>query len=200
MMAEVGEMVNTKTFTVALAFNAGFAVAAAVTVWLPACAGAVYRPDAEMVPTVEFPPTTPSTVHVMPAFVDPGIVAVNCWVVDAIIVTVVGEIPIVEIVTDALAVADVSATLVAMTVWLPACAGALYKPLALMVPTVALPPVTLSTDQVTAALEKPWIVALNCCVPEGATIAVDGVIPIIPTTTEAPALIEGSAWMVATTL
>ena len=33
------------------------------------------------------------------------------------------------------------------------------------VPTVELPPTTLSTDHVTAVLVAPWIEAVNCCVP-----------------------------------
>jgi hypothetical protein len=42
--------------------------------------------------------------------------AVNCWLVEAIIVAVEGDTEIVETTTDALAVAEVSAVLVAVMV------------------------------------------------------------------------------------
>ncbi len=55
----------------------------------------------------------------------------------------------------ALAFAEVSATLVAVIVWFPGCAGAVYMPDAVIVPEVEFPPLTWSTDQVTAEVEKP---------------------------------------------
>ena len=62
----------------------------------------------------------------------------------------------------------VSATLVAITVWLPAWDGAVYNPVAAIVPTLEFPPVTESTDQVTAGFEVPCTVAVNCaCPPTG---------------------------------
>jgi hypothetical protein len=70
-------------------------------------------------------------------------------------------------VTVADAVLDVSATLVAVTLTddeFSALAGAVYRPCVVMVPTVALPPVTLFTDQVTFVLSLPVTVAVNCCV------------------------------------
>src|SRR5882762_2111020 len=45
--------------------------------------GGVYRPEAEIVPTVLFPPTTPSTAHVKVA-VPPLSVAVNCCSCDGV--------------------------------------------------------------------------------------------------------------------
>jgi hypothetical protein len=80
---------------------------------------------------------------------------VNCCVFDAITVAVEGVTEIVDTTTDALAVTDVSAVLVAVTVCEPMAAGAVYTPAELIVPTVALPPPTLSTDHVTAVLENP---------------------------------------------
>ena len=59
-------------------------------------------------------------------------------------------------VTVAVANLVVSATLVARTVNVPAAAGAVYRPLVETVPPVA--------DQVTAVLEVPVTVAVNCCV------------------------------------
>src|SRR6266496_4177143 len=50
----------------------------AITIWVPAVEGVVYKPDVEMLPTVELPPTLPSTSHVTPVFVVPETVAVNC--------------------------------------------------------------------------------------------------------------------------
>ena len=66
-------------------------------------------------------------------------------------------------VTDALAVFEASAELTAVTVCVPNCAGAVYSPALLMIPTVALPPAIESTDHVTAVLVVPLTVALNCC-------------------------------------
>jgi hypothetical protein len=47
----------------------------------------------------------------------------------------------------------------------PACVGAVYRPVPLIVPAVALPPTTPSTDHVTAVLPVPVTVAVNCVVP-----------------------------------
>ena len=104
---------------------------------------------------MEFPPAVPSTDQVRGTFDAPGTLAVNCWVLEAIMVTVAGVTEIVETTTDALAVADVSAVLVAVTVCEPVAAGAVYRPADVMVPTVAFPLTTLSTDQVAAVLENP---------------------------------------------
>src|SRR5258708_39802372 len=61
---------------------------------------------------------------------------------------------------------EVSAWEIAVTVTaagLGTAAGAVYKPAAEMVPTVALPPVIPLTCQVTAVLAVFRTVALNCC-------------------------------------
>ena len=50
-------------------------------------------------------------------------------------------------------------------------AGAVYRPALEIVPTVALPPVTPFTCQVTAVLLVFCTVALNCWVPPAATVA-----------------------------
>src|SRR5258708_28940934 len=49
-----------------------------MTVWVPAVEGGVYKPEVEMVPTVELPPIMPSTSHVIPVFVLPETAALNC--------------------------------------------------------------------------------------------------------------------------
>jgi hypothetical protein len=66
--------------------------------------------------------------------------------------------------TEAFALFVVSATLVAVTVWVPAWAGAVYRPVALMVPTEVFPPATPSTDHVTAVFVVFCTVAVNCVV------------------------------------
>jgi hypothetical protein len=71
--------------------------------------------------------------------------------------------------TEALALLVVSATLVAVTLWLPATAGAVYTPDALIVPVVAFPPATPSTDHVTAVFVVFCTVAVNCAVAFTAT-------------------------------
>jgi hypothetical protein len=75
--------------------------------------------------------------------------------------------------TVALAVAEVSATLAAATVWLPVCAGAVYRPVAMIVPVVEFPPATPSTDQVTAGFVLFATVAVNCVVAPTTTFAED---------------------------
>jgi len=80
---------------------------------------------------------------------------VNCTVPAGATTADVGEIEKLSTVSVALASAEVSATLVAVTVWFPAADGAVYMPDAVIVPTAELPPLTWSTDQVTEELEKP---------------------------------------------
>ena len=75
--------------------------------------------------------------------------------------------------TVALAFAEVSATLAAVTVWLPVCAGAVYKPAALIVPVVAFPPATPSTDHVTAVFVLLATLAVNCVVAPTTTFTED---------------------------
>jgi hypothetical protein len=60
-------------------------------------------------------------------------------------------------------------------------AGAVYKPLVEIVPTVVLPPDTSLTLHATAVLLVPVTLAVNCCVPLTSTGALLGVIEI-PTT------------------
>src|SRR2546427_11552479 len=59
----------------------------------------------------------------------------------------------------------------AVTVTVAGLAGAVYSPEPEIVPTVALPPVTPFTCQVTAVLLVFCTTALNCCVPPAATVA-----------------------------
>jgi hypothetical protein len=83
------------------------------------------------------------------------------------------------VVTVTLDVADfvLSATEIAFTVTVAGfgtAPGAVYNPDVEIVPTVALPPVTLFTCQVTLVLLVLLTVAVNCCVPLVATEAVAG--------------------------
>ena len=73
-------------------------------------------------------------------------------------------------VTIAVSLLEVSAWLVATTLCVPFVAGAVYKPEGVIVPTVLLPPPTPSTVQVTAVFEVFNTVAVNCCVPLGASV------------------------------
>jgi hypothetical protein len=116
-------------------------------------------------------------------------VAVNCCVALVTRVAVVGLIETVpETFTVVLTLAAVSATLVAAIVCAPACDGAVYMPVALIVPLVAFPPATPSTDHVTPVLVMPLIVAVNCCVPDCATVAPVGATTNENTVTAAVAL------------
>src|ERR1017187_9317274 len=80
MAAADGESERVKTETAALAVVDGPATLAAVTVWLPGRAGAVYNPAEVIVPTVEFPALTESTDHVTAVWELPCTAAVNCAV------------------------------------------------------------------------------------------------------------------------
>lgn len=118
-------------------------------------------PLAVIVPTVELPPLTLSTDHVTDVFEKPWSVAVNCWVPDEVTEADAGVRESSPTVTEALALADVSATLVAVTLCVPAVAGAVYRPVEPTVPTVELPPAVPSTAHVTAVLLEPVTVAVN---------------------------------------
>src|SRR5438105_3950095 len=122
-----------------------------------------------MVPTVLSPPATPSTDQFTEVF------EVNCCVRSGVSTATFGEMVTLfgGAVTVTAADADfvVSAALVAFTVCEPAADGAVYKPVVLTVPTVELPPATPSTDHVTAVFELFVTVAVNCCVPPVAIVA-----------------------------
>jgi hypothetical protein len=77
-----------------------------------------------MVPTVELPPVTLLTCQVTPVLVVPVTVPVNCWVLPAVTLALVGLTDtatdgVAEMFTVALAEAVVLAALVAVTVTLP---------------------------------------------------------------------------------
>jgi hypothetical protein len=101
----------------------------------------------------------PVADQVTAVFVVPVTVAVNCCVPPVSNEAEVGLIVTATAVTVTVAEADlvVSAALVAVTVYVPAVLGAVYRPLVLTVPPVA--------DQVTAVFALPVTVAVNCCVP-----------------------------------
>ena len=113
----------------------------------------------------------PVAVHVTAVFELPFTVAVNCCVVlvcrlaelGLIVIDTTGGVAVAVTVAEAFFV--VSAALVAVTVNVPAVAGAVYNPLAVMVPPVAV--------HVTPAFELPVTVAVNCCVPPTCTEAAD---------------------------
>ena len=70
-----------------------------------------------------------------------------------------------------------SAELVAATVTEPdgTAEGAVYNPEDETVPTVELPPLMPFTVHVTAVLDEPVTVAVNCCVPPARSDALMGV-------------------------
>ena len=89
-VAEAGVREMAPTPTEAFALFVVSAALVAVTVWVPAWAGALYRPEALIVPTEEFPAATPSTDHVTAVFVVFSTVAVNWLVVLTAMLTEVG--------------------------------------------------------------------------------------------------------------
>lgn len=82
-------------------------------------------------------------------------------------------------------------------------AGAVYKPVASMVPTVALPPAMPLTAQVTVVVMVPVTVAVNCCIAPVAMLGVEGdtltVMGVVMDTTVV-ATKEGSTTLVAVTV
>ena len=126
----------------------------AFTVYVPAVLGAVYRPVEETVP--------PLADQVTEVLLDPVTVAVNCWMPPVESEAEVGEM-LTETTGGAVTATDAeadfvwSAVLVAVTVYVPAVLGAVYRPVEETVPPLA--------DQVTAVLLEPVMVAVNCRVP-----------------------------------
>jgi hypothetical protein len=168
-----GEVDMVKTVTGALALTPVLASVAA-RAWLPACAGAVYKPAVLTTPTEEFPPAMLSTDQVMEGFERAGKLALNCCVAPPRRVAEAGETELgLVTVTVELALFVVSATLVAVTVCVPVAGGALYRPETSISPLVALPPTTVSTDQVTAVFVVPVTLAVNCMVVPAATSTED---------------------------
>src|SRR6266480_2777062 len=176
-------------------------------------AGAVYRPELDIVPTVALPPVTPLTCQVTAVLLVFCTVAVNCCVPPAPTVAATGEIVTLTtavgvMVTCAEADFVGSAWDTAVTVTMAGfgtTAGAVYRPELDIVPTVALPPVTPLTCQVTAVLLVFCTVAVNCCVPPAPTVADTG--EIVTRTTAAGVMVTcaeadfvGSAWDTAVTV
>jgi len=144
----------------------------AVTVSVPALDGAVYSPEAVMLPSAAFQVTLLSEAV-------PCTLALNCRVVPSVVEVEAGDTVTDVIVgfgvgagaavTITTAEADlvVSATLVAVTVAVPALAGAVYSPEGVMLPSEA--------DQVTDLLDvDPWTEAVKESVPPVADLAETG--------------------------
>src|SRR2546423_886466 len=189
-VADTGEIVTLTTavgvmVTCAEADFVGSACDTAVTATVAGfgtTAGAVYRPELDIVPTVALPPLTPLTCQVTAVLLVFCTVAVNCCVPPAPTVADTGEIvtrttAVGVMVTCAEADFVGSACDTAVTVTVAGfgtTAGAVYRPELDIVPTVALPPVTPLTCQVTAVLLVFSTVAVNCCVPPAPTVADTG--------------------------
>jgi hypothetical protein len=142
------------TVTVATADLLLSATLVAVTVNVPAVPGAVYSPLEETVP----PLAVQLTAVLAPFAIT---VAVNGWewptcrvAESGAIVTATTGGGLEVTVTVAEAVLVLSAALVAVTVKVPGVLGAVYKPLAEMLPPLV--------DQLTAALLVPLTLAANC--------------------------------------
>lgn len=187
-----------------------FAVAVTVTcAGFGTAAGAVNRPLAEMAPQVAPEQPTPLRLHVTAVFVVPVTVAVNCCVFPATTCAVVGETLTAtggRMVTDADAVFVLSAAEVATTVTsagLGTVPGAVYKPLAEIVPQPAPEQPAPCRLHVTAVFVVLVTVAVNCCVFPATTFAVVGEILTITgrrTVTVADADLVVSATEVAVTV
>lgn len=162
---EIDVTVGRPSVTVAEADFDLSALLVAVTLIVPAVPPAVNRPAGETEP--------PDADHVTDLSATlPCTAAVNCCVASVRMLAVVGEIetPVTVgalTVTEAEADFDLSARLVAVTVTLPAVAGAVSTPAALIVPA--------EVDHVMPLLETvPVTLAVNCCEPPVAMLAVVG--------------------------
>lgn len=124
-------------------------------------------------PVLALPPTTPSTDQVTEESGAPCSVALNCWVPATARSADEGDNVNAcnDTVTAAFALAEVSATLVAVMVCEPALEGAVYRPLELMVPVLEFPPLTPSIDHVTDVFADPVTVAVNWVVAPAAIFA-----------------------------
>jgi hypothetical protein len=161
-----------ETVTAALADFVGSATLVAVTGTVAGAGtapGALYKPLALIVPTVEFPPRTPFTRQVTAVCAVFWTSAVNCLVLLIRTVARVGEIVTLTggdgvIVTAATPTAPGTAWLVACTATVAGdgtMAGAVYRPVASIHPTVAVPPTVPFTSHVTVWSALLWTVAMN---------------------------------------
>jgi len=145
--------------------------------------GATNKPAVEINPVPCVPPVTPLTCQVTAVLATPFTVAVNCCV--AKIATLLGfgvtaTVPDTCCPTVTLAdpesaefAAETAATVTVAGLGMEL--GAVYNPVALIVPTVALPPDIPFTCHVTAVFVVPVTLAMNCFVPPGLTVAEAGV-------------------------
>ena len=74
----------------------------------------------------------------------------------------VGLVSVAPVFPDLL-LSAVSTALIVMEFGVGGNSGAVYKPVALIVPSVALPPATPFTDQVNTGLVPLLVFAVNCC-------------------------------------
>jgi hypothetical protein len=176
------ETVTSGTVTVAVAFLVISAALAAVMVHVAATAGAVKTPDVLMLP----PPLTDQVTAVL---VEPVTVAVKVLVASWFTVAVAGLMLIATGFTVTVAVPDPCgvAALLAVMVKVPAAAGAVYKPVALIVPA--------EQDHVTAVLVLPVMAAVNCWVAPWLRVTVAGL-----TTTFTGTVAVAVAFLVASAL
>jgi hypothetical protein len=170
----VGEIFTATGGTIVTFAVANFVVSAADVTFTVTCAGvgtvvgAVYSPENDMTPHAEPVQPLPLTLQVTLLLLVPFSVARNRWLPPAGTVTVVGEIVIETggtIVTDAMPDLVESTTDVAVTTTsagLGTAAGAVYKPLLVIVPHAA--PLQLPLKlHFTAVLLVFFTVAVNCC-------------------------------------
>ena len=176
----VGEIVTPVTvglgaLTVIVADPAllGSATLVAVTIEVPAVAGAVYTPDAEMLPLeachvtarlVVVPLTVAVSASVFPAVIDALAGETTTELTPDPGGTVLGGFTVTTADADLLG----SATLVAVTVPVPADVGAVYTPVAETVPIVA---VHCTASFVVVPCTSAW----NCTLALGSAVAAAGV-------------------------
>lgn len=144
-------------------------------------AGAVYAPDAEIIPTDELPPATPLTLQFTAVLASPVTAAANICVIPAVTFAVPGVTDTAtKAATVTVAEADLveSAADVALMVTVAGDGtvdGAVYTPAVEIIPTVELPPFTPLTLHVTAVFEVFVTAAMNVCMAPAFTVAVAGV-------------------------
>jgi hypothetical protein len=143
-------------------------------------AGAVYRPAEVIVPQVAPEQPDPLARHVTAAFCIPAIAARNCWVPSTATslfagVTLItsGKMMVTTANPDFVLLASEVAVIV-ICAGVGTTAGAVYRPSDVMSPQLLPEQPTPLRLQVTAVLEVPRTVAVNCCWVPVATFVVVG--------------------------
>jgi hypothetical protein len=143
--------------------------------------GAVYTPDAEIIPTDELPPAIALTLQFTDVLELPVTAPVNIWVIPAVTFAIPGvTVTAMGAATVTVAMADLVVSAEDMALMVTAAGegtveGAVYTPAEEIIPTVELPPFTPLTLHVTVVFEVFVTAAVKVCMAPVCRVAVTGV-------------------------